>query len=133
LLKPSAQALIRLVDEYASSVGVEALRFDLMGFSQGAALVNVIAALYPNRIGKMGVLAGFIPSGMDEILAAKPFEGKRVFVAHGAHDQLVPVERARASMDALERAGAQIVYCEDEVGHKVGANCLRALEEYLEE
>jgi len=133
MLLPAAEALIGLVDEYSATVNLDASQFDLMGFSQGAAMVNVIGMLFPHRVRKMGVLAGFVPSGMDELVAKKPLAGKHVFVAHGTQDQLVPVDRARASIKVLERAGAQVTYCEDEVGHKLSAACLRALEGYLKD
>lgn len=130
-LLPSAQALIRLVDEYSALVGLDAKQFDLMGFSQGAAMVNLIGMLYPHRVRKMGVLAGFVPFGLDDYIARKTLVGKNIFVAHGTQDQIVPPERARESIGLLEQAGAQVTYCEDEVGHKLSANCLRALEDYL--
>ncbi|MBE0670544.1 MAG: hypothetical protein IH588_08155 [Anaerolineales bacterium] len=130
-LLPSAEALISLIDEYAASVKVEARQFDLIGFSQGGAMVNVVGLLYPQRIRKIGVLAGFLPSGLEDVIERKPLAGKNVFVAHGTQDELVPVDRARASMQELERAGAQITYCEDDVAHKLSSNCLRALENYL--
>jgi phospholipase/carboxylesterase len=133
MLLPAAEALINLIDEYSASVKLDAQQFDLMGFSQGAAMVNVIGMLYPHRVRKMGVLAGFVPSGLDELVLKKPLAGKSIFVAHGTLDRLVPIDRARASIEALERAGAQVTYCEDEVGHKLSANCLRALEAYLED
>jgi phospholipase/carboxylesterase len=132
-LLPAAEGLIRLMDEYAASVKVDASQFDVMGFSQGAAMVNVLGMLYPQRIRKMGVLAGFVPSGADEYVAKRSLAGKQIFVAHGTKDEMVTVERARESMDLLEQAGATIVYCEDEVGHKLSANCLRALETYLQD
>jgi phospholipase/carboxylesterase len=138
-LLPAAEALIRLIDEYSASVThgglcqVDASQFDLMGFSQGAAMVNVLGMLFPQRVRKMGVLAGFVPSGLDEIIGKKPLLGKNVFVAHGTQDQMVPIDRARASIGLLEQAGAQVTYCEDEVGHKLSANCLRALEKYLDD
>lgn len=131
VLLPSAQALIKLVDEYSASVGVEAGQFDTIGFSQGGAMVNVLGLLFPNRIRKMGVLAGFVPSGLENQIAARVLQGKQVFVAHGTEDEMVPIDRARASMELLEQAGASITYCEDEVGHKLSSNCLRALETYL--
>jgi phospholipase/carboxylesterase len=131
MLLPAAEALIRLIDEYSASVKVDALQFDLMGFSQGGAMVNLMGMLYPHRVRKMCVLAGFVPSGLDELILKKPLAGKNIFVAHGTQDQLVPIERARASIEVLEQAGAQVTYCEDEVGHKLSANCLRALENYL--
>jgi phospholipase/carboxylesterase len=133
MLLPSAEALIRLIDEYSASVKLDALQFDLMGFSQGAAMVNVMGMLYPHRIRKMGVLAGFVPAGLEELILQKPLAGKNIFVAHGTQDQMIPIDRARASMELLEQAGAQITYCEDGVGHKLSANCLRALEKYLQD
>ncbi|MCB0120206.1 MAG: hypothetical protein H6634_16880 [Anaerolineales bacterium] len=130
-LAPSAEALIRLVDEYSASVEVEAQQFDAIGFSQGAAMVNVLGMLYPERVRKMGVLAGFVPSGLEAYADKRVLEGKRIFVAHGTQDEMVPIDRARASMEVLEQAGASITYCEDEVGHKLSSTCLRALENYL--
>jgi phospholipase/carboxylesterase len=132
-LLPAAEALIKLIDEYSALVKVNALQFDLIGFSQGAATVNLVAMLYPHRVRKMGVLAGFVPAGLKELIQKKPLAGKKVFVAHGTQDQMIPIDRARASMALLEQAGAQITYCEDEVGHKLSANCLRALETYLKD
>ena len=133
MLKPAADALISLVDTYSSSVGVDAGEFDVMGFSQGAAMSNVLALLYPQRIRKAGILAGFVPSGLDDVIAQRPLEGKPFFVAHGTQDEMVSVDRARASIQLLEQAGAQVTYCEDEVGHKVSVNCLRALKDFLKD
>jgi len=72
-----------------------------------------------------------MPPGVDDLISKKSLVGKNIFVAHGTLDQKVPVDLARASMGLLEQAGAQITYCEDDVGHKLSANCLRALEDYL--
>lgn len=130
-LRPSAEALIKLIDAYQLSAGLEVRVFDVMGFSQGAAMSNLLAFLYPERIRKSGILAGFVPGGLDELVARRPLEGKPFFVAHGTKDETIPVDRARASIEILEHAGAHVTYCEDEVGHKVSLNCLRALRDFL--
>jgi phospholipase/carboxylesterase len=130
-LAPAAGGLLRLVDEYSASVGVNAAQFDLMGFSQGAAMVGVMATLYPERIRRAAILAGFVPDGLERFASNKPLAGKTFFMAHGAQDQIIPLERAMASKSLLEEAGAQILWCEDKVGHKLGVNCLLALEDYL--
>ena len=132
-LKPAAEALIKLIDEYAASVKIDANQFDVIGFSQGGAMVNALGLLYPQRVRKMGVLAGFVPYQMESMIESKPLTGKNIFVAHGTKDEMVTIDRARASMDLLEKAGATVTYCEDEVGHKLSSNCLRALENYLED
>ena len=131
LLRSAAEVLIRLVDEYSASAGLDASLFDVMGFSQGAAMSSVLAFLYPQRIRKVGILAGFVPSGLEELVSQRPLNGKPFFVAHGTKDEMVTIDRARASIEILERAGAKMTYCEDEVGHKVSLTCLRALRDFL--
>jgi phospholipase/carboxylesterase len=130
-LRQSAEVLIRLVDAYSASIGIDSSVFDIMGFSQGAAMSNVLAFLYPRRIRKTGILAGFIPSGLEELVSQRPLEGKSFFVAHGTKDETVTVDRARDSIALLEQAGAKVTYCEDDVAHKLSVNCLRALKQFL--
>lgn len=133
MMRPSADSLIRLVDEYCAAVGVDASQFDVMGFSQGAVMTNLLALLYPQRILRAGILAGFVPGGVESLVAARPLEAKPFFIAHGTQDELVPIERARQSITALEAAGARVTYCEAEVGHRVSADCMRALKQFFQE
>ncbi len=130
-LRAAAEALIGLVDGYSASAGLDAHTFDVMGFSQGAAMSSVLAFLYPQRIGRVGILAGFVPGGLEELVAQRPLAGKPFIVVHGTKDQMVPIERARASIEILEQAGAKVTYCEDEVGHKVSVTCLRSLKKFF--
>jgi phospholipase/carboxylesterase len=129
-LKPAADSLIRLVDNVSVSVGVNATQFDVAGFSQGGALTNVLTLLHPQRIRKAAVLAGFMPGGTDDLVGRRVLAGKHFFVAHGLKDELVPFERARGSIELLEKAGAQVTFCEADVGHKVSADCLHGLETF---
>ncbi len=130
-LRMGAEGLIRLVDEYSASAGIDASIFDVMGFSQGAAMSNVLAFLYPQRIRKTGILAGFVPGDLQELTSQRPLQDKPFFVTHGTRDDMVSIERARESISILEQAGAKVTYCEDEVGHKVSVTCLRALKDFL--
>ena len=130
-LEPAAEALIQLVDQYQASTKIAAETFDVIGFSQGAAISGVLTFLYPQRVRRLGVLAGFVPAGLDDLALKRPLEAKPIFVAHGTKDETVPIDRARASIAILEKAGAQVTYCEDEVGHKLSINCLHALRKFL--
>jgi len=130
-LRPSAEALIRLVDAYSVLEGRAPARFDILGFSQGAALASVIAFLHPERVGKVGLLSGFVPHGAESSAELRPLNGVHFFVAHGLQDELVSIEHARQSVQLLEKAGATVTWCEDEVGHKVSAGCLRGLQAFL--
>jgi phospholipase/carboxylesterase len=130
-LRDSAEALIQLVDEYSASAGFGVGVFDVMGFSQGGAMSSLLAFLYPQRVRRIGILAGFVPGGLEELVSQRPLDGKPFFVAHGTKDETVPIDRARASIEILEQAGAQVTYCEDEVGHKVSVTCLRSLKKFF--
>ncbi len=130
-LKPAAQSLISFVDAFGLENALDTSQFDAMGFSQGAALVSTLALLHPDRIGRFGVLAGFVPKGAERLVSGRPLSGKACFVAHGTQDERVEIELARRSVKLLEEAGANVTYCEDEVGHKLSARCLRALEAFF--
>jgi phospholipase/carboxylesterase len=129
--RPAAEALLSLVDAYASANEIAAAQFDVIGFSQGAALAAVLALLHPERIRRAGVLAGFMPAGTESLIAGRPLSGKPFFVAHGTRDEKVGIEYARRSVEMLEQAGAAVTYCEDQVGHKLSAGCLRGMEGFF--
>jgi len=129
-LRPAADGLLALLDTLAAHPRTAAGRyglFDVMGFSQGAAVAATLALLYPQRVRALALLAGFLPDGAGALTASRPLAGKFVFAAHGAQDALVPVGRARQGVSLLQQAGAQVTYCEDAGGHKLGASCARAL------
>jgi phospholipase/carboxylesterase len=130
-LRAPAEDLLSLVDAYRASAGIDASVFDVMGFSQGAVMSSVLSFLYPQRIRKVGFLAGFVPSELEALAPRHPLEGKPFFVAHGVKDETIPIDRARRSVATLEEAGAQVTYCEDEVGHKVSAGCLSGLKAFF--
>ncbi len=102
----------------------------LIGFSQGTALAYSMALLQPERITSLAGLSGFLPDGSSRMLNDGRLKGLPVFIAHGAQDDLVPVDKARLSVRSLEQAGANVIYCEDNVGHKLSANCFRGLEAF---
>lgn len=126
-LRAYAGSIQRLVDLAAAArqrAGNRSLV--LMGFSQGAALALAGVALGQLAPSAIAAMAGLLPPGD---LPAWP--GVPVFWGHGLRDELVPIERARRDVARLERAGAAVTYCETDVGHKLGAECLRGLRRWL--
>jgi phospholipase/carboxylesterase len=125
------QDLGALVDAYSDHRNLPAKSFDVMGFSQGGAVAIALGMLSKERIGRIAVLAGFAPANANSVARSRPLQGVRIFMAHGSKDELVDIEYARASARLLETAGAELTICEDEVGHKVSAGCLRGLQSFL--
>jgi phospholipase/carboxylesterase len=130
-MRSSAALLVDLLDRWGIANTVDVSSIDIIGFSQGAAMAITFALSYPQRIRKVGVLAGFAPGEIDRLVDSKPLAGKSVFVTHGTSDELVPIEAGRTTRNLLVQAGAAVTYCEAEVGHKVSADCMRALESFF--
>jgi phospholipase/carboxylesterase len=130
-LRDSATAVVSMLDAFATQQEIRAEQFDVIGFSQGAALACSVALEHPHRIRRLAMLAGFVPRGAEGIIASQPLKGIPVFVAHGTQDELVAIDLAHKSMALLERAEAQLTYCEAQIGHKVSAACLRELQKFF--
>jgi phospholipase/carboxylesterase len=124
--QPGVEALQDFLEVASLEYPVDFERVHLMGFSQGAALSYTFASLHPERAASIVGLSGFLPSGLEQSLEQR-LVGLPVFMAHGTLDERIPVAEARHAAGELESAGAQVVYCEDEVGHKLSASCMRAM------
>ncbi len=127
--QPAVEKLFNTVSSQNFPLG-DFSSLHLLGFSQGAALAYSIALLDPERVASLAALSGFMPDGASARLGNGRLEGLPVFVAHGTEDDRVPVEKARMSVELLERDGAMVTYCEDTVGHKLSTKCFRGLEAF---
>ncbi|MCI0521264.1 MAG: alpha/beta fold hydrolase [Chloroflexi bacterium] len=106
--------------------------FHLVGFSQGAAMAYAFALTYPQRVVSLAALSGFAPQDALEAVQGSPLLGKSVLITHGSDDELVPLNLAHSAAEVCKKAGAQVTFCEDRVGHKLGASCFRGLEAFYE-
>jgi phospholipase/carboxylesterase len=128
-LRSSVEALEQLlVPENFSNADTE--RFHIIGFSQGAALGFAFGFLYPHKVRSIASLSGFLPTEIDALIQKKPLRYLPVFITHGVKDVLVPVDKARQAVRSLQDAGADVVYCEDDVGHKLSLSCFSSLEHF---
>ena len=126
-----AAALINAFHAWKAEAGAPQDPFDVMGFSQGAAMAYALGAIYPQQVSRVIALAGFMPRETGESAKYAAYKGKKVYMAHGTADKTVPVRCAQDAVQTLQQHGAQVTYCESEVGHKLSAACLRGLETFL--
>ncbi len=129
----SADRLVSLVDFGLAVTGTDFDRVDVVGFSQGGALALTLSALSPERVNKVAVLSGFLPSGVDELLRPNLLNHIHFFWAHGSEDKIIPIERGRESIRLLKSAGANIQFCKADIGHRVSKSCRYALGNFLSE
>lgn len=119
----------RLPDAYPVDPG----RVVLIGFSQGAAMCAALMLDTPELARGVALLAGFLPEPARPWAIPGRLAGKRALIAHGLKDETVPVAEARLARGALAAAGADVVYVEHELGHKMNPAAMRALRGWVAE
>lgn len=56
-----------------------------------------------------------------------------ILIQHGLHDELIEVDRARGSVEALRSLRVPVTYREYEIGHQISQRSLADLSAWLEE
>jgi len=110
---------------------IDSNRVILMGFSQGAAMSNALLLSDPPLVAAVASLAGFLPQAARRWLQPGRLTGKSVFIAHGTADTTVPTARALAARDDLMSAGANVEYHDYPITHKLNAQGMRDLKDWL--
>ncbi len=128
---PAKGLFLNLLQELPNYLDGDFAKISLIGFSQGAAFNYAFALGYPSSVKRMAALAGFVPEGSEKIASQSPLQGKSVFIAHGINDETVPINFARKAKEIMQVAGANVEYCESEIGHKLGANCFSQLRRFI--
>ena len=127
-----SQALVERLIAKEKSRGVPANRIVLAGFSQGCAMTLMTGLRHDERLAGLVGLSGYLP------LAAKA-EAERhpanrdvpIFLAHGAEDPVIPIERARESRESLIAMGHAVEWHEYPMPHSVCAEEIADLERWL--
>ncbi|MEM7345275.1 MAG: lipase family protein [Chloroflexota bacterium] len=106
----------------------------LIGFSQGAAMINSLVLTKSGFAQGVASLAGFIPKVPASIPIPAPghtLPDLPVFVAHGIDDDVIPVHSAQRTRDQYESIGATVTYGEYKTRHKMNPQSMRDLEAWL--
>ncbi len=119
LCERSARQLGEFLQEAMHTYKLEPRFIYALGFSQGSAILSVIAQQQPQRLRGLAILAGFVV----ELENARPVETQSstaIFWAHGSEDSIVRISRALRGVAYLQKLGFHVDFVEDPVGHKVG-------------
>lgn len=100
--------------------GIPAGRIVLAGFSQGCAMALLAGLRHAERLAGIAGLSGYLPLA-DKTAAERSAASLEtpIFLAHGAHDEVVALERGEASRDALQALGHEVEWHEYLMGHAV--------------
>jgi phospholipase/carboxylesterase len=142
------ESLQRFIPEMIQRYEVEAQPVIVMGFSQGAALSYALSLTQPEWLHGVIALAGFMPYDASHSTRRAPdalhrtgrewseAESKSVprhgyLIIHGVDDDIVPIALAREARSELEARGALVEYHEYPGGHKISAQGLTDITQWI--
>ena len=106
----------------------------VLGFSQGGVIAYGLALAELERFAAVVALSSWLPQ---ELAAAfsnlNAVRFPATLVHHGSEDDLIQVDRARESIEALRTLRAPVTYREYDMGHEISAESLGDLSAWLEE
>jgi phospholipase/carboxylesterase len=107
--------------------GIAADRTVLAGFSQGCAMALLAGLRHSERLAGIVGMSGYLPLASTTAAERSQANARTpIFMGHGEHDEIVVIERGRASRDALSALGYAVEWHEYPMTHSV---CLEEIED----
>jgi phospholipase/carboxylesterase len=127
-----SQAHIEALIARERTRGLAADHVVLAGFSQGGAMALHTGLRHPERLAGVMALSCSLP--LADALAAEAAPANRdtpIFMAHGAHDDMIPLARARQAHDILVGLGWRVEWHEYPMPHSVCAEEIADISTWL--
>ena len=127
-------ALQGFLDEALARYPCDLHKLVVLGFSQGGVMAYILGLHQPERFAALAALSTWLPQ---EVLATAPnlvaAQHLPCMVQHGTRDEMIGVDRARQSVEALRPANLPVTYREYDMGHEIQGRSLLDLSTWLEE
>lgn len=103
-----------------TQAGMPANRIVLAGFSQGCAMALMTGVRYKERLAGIAGLSGYLPLAQSTATERSDANALTpIFMGHGQHDNVVDVERGKASREVLRALGYEVDWHEYPMAHSV--------------
>ncbi|MDB5891682.1 MAG: Carboxylesterase [Polaromonas sp.] len=127
-----SQAAIEALIANEKARGIAANRIVVAGFSQGCAMALMVGLRHAERLAGVVGMSGYLPlASQTATERSSASQGMPIFLAHGSRDGIVPIDRARASRDALITMGLRVDWHEYVMEHSVCPQEIADLEKWL--
>lgn len=103
----------------------------LIGFNQGAVVVETLTLLLGKMIRGTVALSGFLPDFVITEYNKAPLAGTKIFISHGEYDYVYPIQWGESSKNYFQSQGAEVIYKTYPDGHGVTEDNLRDLVEFI--
>jgi phospholipase/carboxylesterase len=122
----------KLVEEMIRAQGMPPEKIVLAGFSQGGAIVLQAGLRQSERLAGIMALSCYLPIA-STVVAERSAASQSVpiFMAHGRFDDVIPIQRAQASREALEKMGYPVEWHEYPMPHSVCAEEIADISAFL--
>lgn len=119
------------IESAVDAYDLDADRIGLLGFSQGCITSLSLLLEDPSRFAWVVGLHGYLAASHAD-LAPDGIDGKPVFLAAGAADQIIPAERVERAADRLRELGADVTFETYQSPHGIGQDELADLVAFVE-
>jgi phospholipase/carboxylesterase len=126
------ERLAHFLEEVTAELGIEPGGMLLGGFSQGGGVALRYGLPRPDVFRGLIVLSGAFRDSADLRESLPEDRSQPIFVAHGAFDPMVPVDRGRATKAFLEELGYAPEYHEYEMAHEIAEEVIFDLRPWLQ-
>jgi phospholipase/carboxylesterase len=105
-----------------------------LGFSNGANIASSLLFLHPEVLAGGAILRGMVPLDIEkgELGALPNLQGKKVFLANGTRDRVVPLENAKRLAEMYKQAGATVTLELNPASHGLIQSDLQAMRHWFE-
>jgi phospholipase/carboxylesterase len=122
--------LAAFVRAAADHYGFATANVTAVGFSNGANIAASVLFLEPDLLARAVLLRAMVPFERDEL---PDLGGKRVFVAGGRADPMIPQDQTEVLVQMLEKAGADVTLRWENAGHELMRDEIDAARSWLTE
>ena len=131
-LRTARDHIVRFLDAAADRYPIDHKKLAVVGFSQGGVMAYTMAFGAPERFTALAALSTWCPPyAVENVADPEAVRYLTTLVQHGSRDELVSVERARESVEALRALRLPLTYREYDIGHEINHRSLADLSGWL--
>jgi phospholipase/carboxylesterase len=132
-LKFRTHELADFVSEAAKEYEFDSNKVYALGFSNGANIASSLLFLRPEVLAGGAILRGMVPLDLDkgELEKLPDLSGKKVFLANGTRDPIVPLDNAKKLASMYKQAGATVTHELNPASHGLIQSDLQAMQRWF--
>jgi len=127
----SFQRLEAFIDDAVSHYDIADGPIYLFGFSMGAMMALAYTMRHPDKVRAVAAHSGYLPSEGKISYQWGDISSVSMYLAHGAQDPIIPVQKARATQGLLKPTGARLTYKEYPIQHTISEDSIADIDAWM--